>query len=98
MNDERRHSEVDAILKLKYRRDKLKKPIKIAALVIRVTATGALGMSRPCMHCIFALNRLPERMGYIITEVYYSDKNGEIIKTTMGALLVGHQHVSRGHR
>jgi len=85
------------MLKLKYRRDKLKNPMKISALVIRTTSTGTLGMSRPCMHCLWAFNRLPRKLGYVITEVYYSDEKGNIIKTNMKSLLDGPLHVSRGY-
>jgi len=98
VNDEKIHSEVDAILKLKYRRDKLKCPIKISALVIRISSTGILGMSRPCTHCLQSLDSLPRKSGYIVTNVYYSDEHGNLVKTTMSALLDGPQHVSRGHR
>lgn len=89
---------MNAILKLKYRRDKLKRPIKISAFVIRITHTGTLGMSRPCMHCLWSLDRLPRKSGYLVSDVYYSDDNGSIVKTTMKNLLGGPQHVSRGHR
>ena len=89
---------MEAILKLKYRRDKLKSPIKISALVLRVSATGVLGMSRPCLHCVRSLDSLPQKLGYIVTDVYYSDDHGDIVKTNMSCLLEGPQHVSRGHR
>jgi hypothetical protein len=98
VNDDKIHSEVDAILKLKYRRDKLKHPIKISVLVVRITQTGILGMSKPCLHCVWALHKLPRRLGYVVSDVYYSDKNGEIVKTTMKSLLSGPLHVSRGHQ
>lgn len=98
VNDENRHAEVDAILKLKYRKDKLKHPIKISVLVIRVSTTGVLGMSRPCMHCTHALYSLPKKSGYIVKDVYYSDEDGNILKTTMTDLLMGPQHISHGNR
>jgi len=98
INDEKNHSEVNAILKLRYRREKLKNPIKISALVIRVTSTGELGMSRPCAHCTISLFRLPRKFGYVVTDIYYSDQNGDIIKTSMNELLEGPQHISRGNR
>ena len=98
INDEKNHSEVNAILKLRYRREKLKKPIKISALVIRITRTGELGMSKPCAHCTISLFRLPRKFGYVITDIYYSDENGDIIKTSMNQLLEGPQHISRGNR
>jgi hypothetical protein len=98
INDEKNHSEVNAILKLRFRREKLKNPIKISALVIRVSSTGELGMSRPCAHCTFSLFRLPRKFGYVITDIYYSNENGNIIKTNINELLEGPQHISRGNR
>jgi len=98
INDEKNHSEVNAILKLRFRREKLKNPIKISALVIRVSSTGELGMSKPCAHCTISLFKLPRKFGYVITDIFYSDENGNIIKTNINELLEGSQHISRGNR
>jgi hypothetical protein len=50
------------------------------------------------MHCLLSLNRLPRKYGYIVSDVYYSDENGDIIKTNIKSLLEGQLHISRGHR
>ena len=89
---------MNAILKLKYNRNKIKNPIKIGILVIRVSSTGVLSMSKPCTHCLWSLSHLPQKRGYLVTDVYYSNEHGEIIKTTLNELLRGPQHISRGHR
>lgn len=97
VNDEYRHSEVDAILKLKFLRHKLKKPVKLEILVIKVSSTRQLGLSKPCIHCLIALSSIP-KTGYIITDIYYSNENGDIIKTTLKTLLNEEHHISYGNR
>ena len=99
VNDEKVHSEVCAVSKLRKLPDRLKNPKKIDIIVLRVTSTGKLGMSKPCKHCIFALSSIPLKLGYKIDDVYYSNDEGTITKTTMTHLLKeDDQHVSRGNR
>ena len=99
VNDEKVHSEVSAISKLKKLKDRLKNPKKIDIIVLRVSSTGKLGMSKPCKHCIFALSSIPLKLGYKIDDVYYSNDTGTISKTTMTHLLKeDNPHVSRGNR
>jgi len=99
VNDEKVHSEVSAVSKLRKLPDRLKNPKKIDIIVLRVTSTGKLGMSKPCKHCIFALSSIPLKLGYKIDDVYYSNDGGTITKTTMTHLLKeDNPHVSRGNR
>ncbi len=99
MNDEKVHSEVSAISKLRKLPDRLKNPKKIDILVLRVSSTGRLGMSKPCKHCINALSTIPLKLGYKIDDIYYSNDTGTISKTTMTHLLKeDNPHVSRGNR
>ena len=99
VNDEKVHSEVSAVSKLRKLPDRLKNPKKIDIIVLRVSSTGKLGMSKPCKHCIFALSSIPLKLGYKIDDVYYSNEIGTITKTTMVHLLMEDDpHVSRGNR
>jgi hypothetical protein len=99
VNDEKVHSEVCAVSKLRKLPDRLKNPKKIDIVVLRVSPTGKLGMSKPCKHCIIGLSIIPLRLGYKIDDVYYSNDGGTITKTTMTRLLQeDNPHVSRGNR
>lgn len=68
-----KHAEVDAINKLK---NKKNIPRIMDILVIRLSKSGELGESRPCYHCICAL----ERSHLNIRSVYYSTRDGKIMK------------------
>lgn len=72
------HAEQDAIMKLDTN-DK-KHPKKVSLLVVRASKTGKLGMSKPCSHCIKAMNELAREKGYYISSVYYSTNEGTIVK------------------
>jgi hypothetical protein len=72
-------------LNLKDRTNKKIKQINI--LIIRVSSTGKLGISKPCIHCLIDMNTLPQRKGYIIKNIFYSDYCGNIVKTTLKQLL-----------
>jgi len=56
-------------------------------MVIRANKNGSLGNSKPCIHCIICLyKQLPEK-GYILDTIYYSNREGILIETTLSALL-----------
>ena len=80
------HAEHDSINKLPYYR-RQRSFCSINILVIRLTKTNKLGMSRPCQNCIKNMNILPRKKGYIIKDVYYSDSEGKVVKTTLNKLL-----------
>ena len=67
------HAEVDAIGKIK---NKKNKPKKLDIVVIRLTKTGALSESRPCYHCLCFM----EKCSLDIRNVYYSTSDGTIAK------------------
>lgn len=72
------HAEQDAIMKLE---TNTKKHLKnVSMLVVRASKTGKLGMSKPCTHCIRAMNELAREKGYYISSVYYSTNDGTIVK------------------
>ena len=73
------HAEHFAINKLKAR-PKNKKLYKISMIVIKISPTGLLGMSKPCKHCIENLQNLANRKGYHIEYIYFSNSNRQIEK------------------
>jgi cytidine deaminase len=91
------HAEHDAIRKLPplRRRNKLE---NINMLVIRLSTTNKLQMSKPCVNCIQMMNSMPEKLGYKIKNVYYSNSNGNIIKTNLKNLENEETHYSRFYR
>ena len=79
------HAERAAINKLPQRPIN-KKPMKVSILVIRFTSSGKLGNSKCCHKCIFDLGTLPVLKGYKIKKVYYSNREGDIVKTNLKEL------------
>ncbi len=90
------HAEHDAINKLPTNNKRLK---SVNILVIRISNTGILGMSKPCENCIKLMNTLPQQKGYKINKVFYSDSFGIIIKTTLNKLMnENNNHVSKFYK
>lgn len=89
------HAETNALKKLMPlpRQKKLK---KLDLLVIRVSKTGQLGNSKPCIHCILTLAKnLPEK-GYSLRKVYYTNEYGNIVSSQFNDLLnETNPHISR---
>lgn len=79
------HAEHDAIRKLKPLK-RNKKLVPIHLLVIRISGKNKLQSSKPCVNCIKVMHNLPKQLGYSIKHVYYSDDNGEIIKSNLSKL------------
>lgn len=84
------HAECDAMNKLPPRSSRGRRT-HLDLLVVRVNRGGTVGSSRPCAHCVQALQDLPRR-GYILDTVHYSDQN--VIKTEkFSDLIEGPQHL-----
>lgn len=88
------HAEEDALRKLpppcggRGGRDE-----RVDLLVVRTTARGKLGLSRPCAHCLQRLARdLPAR-GYRLCDVYYTDADGGVARERFARMTS--DHVSR---
>ena len=79
------HAEHSAINKLKAR-DKNKKLLKISIVVIKISNTGLISMSKPCKHCVENMQALANRKGYFIESVYFSNNSREIEKWTYSEL------------
>ena len=91
------HAEQDALSKLmplKYK----KNLEKISLLVIRLSPTNKLKISKPCSTCIELIRTLPLRKGYIIKDIYYSDNEGNIVKTSIKNLESEEYHYTRHKR
>jgi len=81
------HAEINAINNLIPHSAHKKHQIKIDLLVIRTSNTGKIGMSKPCIKCIIDLSVLPQKKGYSLKNIYYSNSNGEIVKTNLKTLI-----------
>lgn len=91
------HAEANALMKLPHlpRKSRLK---RVDLLVVRTSREGAMGCSKPCVHCINLMkNKLPEK-GYTLHRVYYSDKGGDIVSMTFQKLIDEEGHVSRFYK
>lgn len=91
------HAEYDAITKLVSLR-KRKKLTNINLLVIRLSGKNKLQSSKPCSNCIESMKILPEKKGYKIQNIYYSDSNGNIVKTTLSNLDNEEKHFSKYYK
>lgn len=91
------HAEHDAINKLKPLKKKKHLQI-INLLVIRLSKNNRLQNSKPCANCINKLKILPEKKGYKIKHIYYSDDNEKIVKTNLRTLENEELHYSRYYR
>lgn len=91
------HAEHDAIRKLiPLKRNKRLEVINM--LVIRLSGKNKLQSSKPCINCINMMKILPNKMGYKIKDIYYSNENGEIIKSSLNILANEDPHYSRFYR
>lgn len=81
------------------RLERKKKLCKINMLVLRFLKTGDLASSKPCANCIKNMSTEPLRKGYKIEDIYYSDYDGSIVKTSLGKLAMDDSvHVSGFYR
>jgi len=91
------HAECDALSKLMPLKNK-KRLESINILVVRLSSKNKIQSSKPCNNCIEAMKRIPEKKGYKIENVYYSDENGNIIKTNLKILDSEEKHYSKYFR
>jgi hypothetical protein len=91
------HAECDVLGKLIPLKNK-KKLENINLLVIRLSKTNKLQSSRPCINCIKNMKTISQRKGYKIQNIYYSDNDENIIKTTLETLEKEEPHFSRFYR
>ena len=91
------HDEHDAINKLKPLKKK-KHLQNINLLVIRLSKKNKLQTSKPCVDCINKIKVLPEKKGYKIKNIYYSDDNENIVKSNLKTLENEELHYSKYYR
>lgn len=91
------HAEHDAINKLKPLKRK-KHLQNVNMLVVRISKNNKLQNSKPCANCIETMKTLPEKKGYRIRNIYYSNENGEIVKSSLKNLEKEELHYSRFFR
>lgn len=77
------HAEENCVQKLLPK--KFKRIVNVSILVIRINLEGGLSMSKPCFKCIEKMNDA-HKYGYRIKNVYYSTKEGNIVKTSLSKL------------
>jgi deoxycytidylate deaminase len=80
------HAEMDAIQKLKRKNRESNRIILVNILIIRISKTGILNCSKPCLNCLKHIQNLP-RYGYRVKYVYYSDENGNIVRRKLDDLI-----------
>lgn len=90
------HAEYAAIAKLPRIRKEKKRLERIDVCVIRLSKTKKIQCSKPCFICIQMLCVYPNSKGYQVSNVYYSNAEGGITRTTLTRLLrEEEQHYSR---
>lgn len=86
-----KHAEMDALRKLNYKN----LPRTVDIFVIRISKTGILGESRPCIDCL----KMMERSGLNIKYIYYSTKDGTILRERFSKMFYSDStYVSSGIR
>ena len=91
------HAEYDAIKKLIPLKNK-KRLTYINILVIRLSGKNKLQSSKPCVNCINMMKTLPIKLGYKINNIYYSDNDENIVKTSLYDLDNDEKHYSKFYR
>lgn len=71
------------------------KKVGINMIVIRITKTNVLQTSKPCAQCIRKMRIMPERKGYKIENIYYSNGAETMVKTRLNNLECDEKHYSR---
>lgn len=91
------HAEYDAIRKLlPLRRNK--RLVNVNILVIRLSGKNKLQSSKPCAICIETMKKFPPKLGYNIQNVFYSNDNGDIVRTSLMQLDNEEKHYSRFYK
>jgi hypothetical protein len=91
------HAECDALTKLMPLKNK-KRLESINLLVVRFSPKNKIQSSKPCYNCIETMKNYPKKIGYKIENIYYSDSDGNIIKTNLKILDTEEKHYSKYFR
>jgi len=87
------HAEHDAIMRLPQRYSRKLLPINI--FVIKTTMGGVVGMSKPCAHCLTLMTTLPQKLGYRIANIFYTNSSGDIERKKLSELMSEEMHISK---
>jgi cytidine deaminase len=86
------HAEHNAIMKLRSR--DTKKLMSINIFVLKTSMTGIIGNSKPCAHCLDMMLNLPPKKGYRISNILYTNTEGNIEKKKLTELMNDDIHIS----
>ena len=68
---------------------------KVNIVIVRLKKDNTFSNSKPCIHCFNRIKRLPQQKGYKVKNIYYSNSQGEIIKTRLNKFTT--DHISSGN-
>jgi cytidine deaminase len=91
------HAEHSALSKLIPLKNK-KRLKSINLCVIRLTQKNKIQSSKPCNNCIEIMKKMPQKIGYKIENIYYSNSDGAIIKTKLKYLDLEEKHFSKFYK
>lgn len=89
------HSEINSINKCIKLGNVIRNRPKVILIVVKLSKTGILGMSKPCYHCRLFINSNYENLNLI--KIYYSNKNNLEELNIMNLLDKESQHLSAGY-
>jgi hypothetical protein len=75
-----KHAEMDALYKI---RKLYETPKNVDMVVVKVNNSGALSESRPCFHCIEAMEKNKK---FVIKYVYYTTKGGILVREKLATM------------
>ncbi len=83
------HAEIAVLNKCRFRG-------KVSLVVLRLNSSGNLDSSKPCYHC---LKSISQHRNIRVKNVYYSNSDGTITKTSLSKLLFEEDyHITSYHR
>jgi hypothetical protein len=90
------HAEEDSINKLPNitKEGKIK---KVSLLSIRINRLGKLTTAKPCFRCIHNIEKSIDK-GYKIENIYYSEADGSIVKSSLKKLTSEKMHIPSIYR
>jgi cytidine deaminase len=90
------HAEHNALINIS---KKCLKPHKsICLIVLRFSKAKKLGSSKPCYHCLEKLSHEMDKKNLNIKYIYYSDRDGKVLRTTLDKLKNEEMHYSGYYR
>jgi cytidine deaminase len=91
------HAEIDAVRKLRTH-EKKKKMKPLVLVSFKFARSGELRNAKPCRHCVTALKIRLKMKNYYVSDVIYSNDNGELITCGLDDLLENDGYITRGNQ